>query len=149
MDHADIMNSCDAKCRRSGLASLTAVEKTVVLTSSVNFEVEMGGLSTFFYNSAGDHAAETVIALEGIGATYAAAALRSAIARFPGGSAPADRELRYASWQIISGSLGSLDLGFARDTPDVFSRLCSFIDAHAADLQEHGADAQAPPNCRF
>ena len=95
VDHAAVMNSCDEKAQRVGLAALTDAERTVVLVSRVNFEVEVGGLSAFFYNSAGDYAAETVPALEVLGAKKAAAALRAAMAKFPGGLPPADRELRY------------------------------------------------------
>jgi hypothetical protein len=138
VDHAAVMNNCDEKAKRLGLAALTDAERIVVLVSWVNFEVELGGLSTFFYNSAGDHAAETVPALEAVGAVKAAAALRAAMATFPGGALPADRDLRYPAWQQVSESLGSLDTTFNRDNPDVFSRLCVFIEAHAAELREHG-----------
>jgi hypothetical protein len=132
------MNSCDEKAQRVGLAALTDVERVVVLVSRVNFEVELGGLSAFFYNAAGDHAAETVPALEAVGARNAAEALRAAMAKFPGGSPPADRQLRHRGWQHVSESLGPLDTSFTRDEPDVFSRLCAFIEARAAELQEHG-----------
>jgi hypothetical protein len=108
--------------------------------SRANFEVELGGLSAFFYNSAGDHTAETVSALESVGAAHAAMALQAAMARFPGGSAPADREQRYAGWKAVSESLGPLELEFGRDKPDVFSRLCSFIERSAVELREHGTE---------
>jgi len=141
MDHAKVMNSCDAKARRIGLAHLSATERVVVLVAIANFDVELGGLSSFFYNSAGDHAAETVTALETVGATRAAAALRAAIAKFPGGAAPANRVQRYPGWQLVSGLLGPLDREFGRDEPDVFCRLCEFIEVRAAELGEHGAGA--------
>ena len=137
MDHAAVMNSCDEKAQHVGLAALTDAERVVVLVSRANFEIELGGLSAFFYNLAGDHAAETVPALEAVGASKAAAVLRAAMAKFPGGSPPTDRELRYPGWQQVSESLGSLDTAFSRDNPDVFSRLCSFIGARAAELQDH------------
>lgn len=137
MDHAAVMNSCDEKAQRVALAALTEGERVVVLVSRANFEVELGALSSFFYNSAGDHAAETVLALEAVGATKAAAALRTAMTKFPGGCPPADRELRHPGWQQVSDSLESLDAAFSRDVPDVFSRLCAFIEARAAELREH------------
>ena len=59
MDHAEVMNSCDAKAQRIGLARLTAVERVVVLVSCANFEIELGGLDSFYYNSAGDEAVPT------------------------------------------------------------------------------------------
>ena len=138
VDHTAVMNGCDEKAQRLGLAALTDAERIVVLVSRANFEVESGGLSAFFYNSAGDHAVETVSALEAVGAKEAGAALRAAMAKFPGGSPPADRERRYPGWQQVSESLGAFDTAFNRDDPDVFSRLCSYIEAHATELQEHG-----------
>lgn len=125
MDYAAIMKSCDRKARRAGLAALTESERIVVLVSRANFEIELGGFSAFFYNSAGDHAAETVSALESVGAIRASAALRNAIGEFAGGAPPTDREL------------GRIDDEFYSEQPDVFSRLCSFIDAHAAELRSH------------
>jgi hypothetical protein len=139
MDHAAVMNNCSAKAERIGLARLTAAERVVYLASSANFEIELGGFSGFFYNSAGDHAAESARAMEAIGALHAAQALRSAMARFPGGIYPADRRQRYKSWRAISESLVSLDQEYGREDPDVFSRLCIYIEDHAAELQEHGA----------
>jgi hypothetical protein len=141
MDHAEVMNSCDTKAQRIGLEHLALTERVVVLVSRANFEIELGGLSGFFYNSAGDYAAETVPALEAVGAEHASTALRAAIALFPGGSSPPDREQRYAAKKAVSKSLGKLDSEFASDEPDVFSRLCSFIESHAAELLEHQAEA--------
>jgi hypothetical protein len=141
MDHAAVMNSCDAKAQRIGLAHLAPAERVVVLVSRANFEIELGGLSGFFYNSAGNYAAETVPALEAVGAEHASAALGAAIALFPGGSSPPDREQRYAAKQPVSESLAKLDRQFCSDEPDVFSRLCSFIESHAAELLEHQAEA--------
>lgn len=138
MDHARVMNDCDAKAQRVGLAGLTESERIVVLVARANFEVELGGLSSFFYNSAGDHAAETVQALKAVGAVHAAEALRAAMAMFPGGKPPAERELRCAgAWQDTLRSVGKLDTEFSQDNPDVFSRLCSFIESHRAELRRH------------
>jgi len=142
------MNSCDAKAHRVGLAALTETERVVVLVSRANFEIEMGGLSSFFYNSAGDHAADTIIALEFVKAMRAAAALRAAMGKFPGGAPPTEQELRYAGgWQQVLGSLESLDAEFYEEEPAVFSRLCTFIESHEAELREHDPDGK-PPTCR-
>lgn len=145
MDHAKVMNSCDAKAQRVGLASLTEVERVVVLVSRANFEIELGGLDSFYYNSAGDEAAPTVVALQAIGATQAASTLREANSLFPGGVPPRDREKRFAALQVIRKlprrPLTSLEKKVIRDEPDVFSCLCRFIETHANELQEHGAGA--------
>lgn len=138
MDHADVMNRCEEKGRRIGLSMLTETERVVVLVSRANFEIELGGFSAFFYNSAGDHAAETVSALDAVGASRASAALRAALAKFPGGVPPSERDLRYSGdWQAVLGSLGELDTEFNRERPDIFSRLCSFMESHVFELREH------------
>jgi hypothetical protein len=137
VDHAAVMNNCDEKAQRVGLAGLNDAERVVVLVSRANFEIELGGFSAFFYNSAGDHAAETVPALEAVEAKIAAAALRAAMAKFPDGTPSVDRESRYSEWKQVSKSLGPLNTEFYSEQPDVFSRLCSFIEAHEGELQEH------------
>ena len=137
MDYAAVLNSCDEKAQRVGLPALTDTELIVVLVSWANFEIELGGLLAYFCNSASDHAAETVPALEVIGAKKAASALRAAMAKFPGGSPPTDRERRYLGWQQVSESLCALDAEFKGERPDVFSKLCAFIETHAAELSEH------------
>jgi hypothetical protein len=141
VDHAEVMNACDAKAERVGLAHLTAPERVVVLVSRANFEVELGGLDSFFYNSAASEAVPTVDALEAVGAARAASALRTANTLFPGGSPPRDREERFKGLEVVRGlpgrPLAALEWEFGRDAPDVFSRLCSFIEAHAAELREH------------
>jgi hypothetical protein len=135
------MNSCDAKAQRVDLACLTAAERIVVLVSRANFEIELGGLDTFYYNSAGDEAVPTVAALESVGATQAALALREANALFPGGSPPRDRGKRFDALEIVrklpKRPLTALEQKVGHDEPDVFSHLCNIIEAHAKDLREH------------
>jgi hypothetical protein len=143
LDHAEVMNSCDAKAQRVGLADLSPTERVVVLVSRANFEIELGGLDTFYYNSAGDEAVPTVAALEAVGATQAASTLRTANALFPGGSPPRDREKRFDALEVVrklpKRPLTSLEKEVSLDDPDVFSRLCSFIEAHAKGLRGHGS----------
>ncbi len=137
------MNNCDEKARRVGLTALTETERVVLLVSRANFEIELGGFSAFFYNSAGDHATDTASALEAVGANRASAAMRAAVGKFPGSVPPTERDLRHeGGWQQVLGSLAEFDAEFYGEKPDVFSRLCSFIDAHGAELSEH-----APPGC--
>ena len=106
-----------------------------------NFEIELGGLDDYYYNSAGDEAVPTVDALEAVGATKAASTLREANALFPGESPPRDREKRFASLEVVrrlpKRPLSSLENKFGGDEPDAFSRLCEYIEAHAKELQDH------------
>jgi hypothetical protein len=137
------MNSCDAKAQRVGLSRLTVVEQVVVLVSRANFEIELGGLDAFYYNSAGDEAVPTVVALEAVGAINAAASLREVNGLFPDGSPPRDREKRFAGLEVVrklpKRPLASLENKVGGDEPDVFARLCSFIEAHAKELRQHGS----------
>lgn len=87
MDHAEVMNSCDAKAQRIGLEKLTIAERVVTLLSAANFEIENGGMSQYIYNSAGQHATQALWALKEVGAMRAATALQSALALFPAGIA--------------------------------------------------------------
>ena len=141
MDHAEVMNGCDAKAERIGLPRLTSTEQVVVLVSRANFEIELGGLDAYYYNSAGDKALPTVAALEAVGATQAASALRTANRLFPGGFPPQQREERFKGLQAVrklpGHLLAKLTGEFGREEPDVFARLCLFIEAHAVELRTH------------
>src|SRR5262245_49587486 len=124
VDHAGVMNSCDDKAQRVGLSRLTAVERVVVLVSRANFEIELGGLDTFYYHSAGGEAITTVDSAGAAGAAQAASAVKKANSLFPGRSAPRDREKRFASLEVVRKlprrPLSSLEKKIGREDPDVF-----------------------------
>jgi hypothetical protein len=136
IDHAEVMNRCSDKALRVGLNRVSEAEITVVLVSWANFEIECGGFSQFFYNSAGDNAEETVEALEKVGASRAAAAMREAIALFPSQKVLKNRANRWAAWQKVEFTK-EFDKEFSADKPDVFSRLCDYIESHSSELKEH------------
>lgn len=71
-------------------ADLARLERIFWLQTEIN----NGGLFQYFYNSTGDHAAETLADLKAIGATKTAAVLEEAMARFPQGKPNPDRVLR-------------------------------------------------------
>ena len=133
MDHAKVMNSCDDKFRRVGLAKLAPAERVVHLVSWANFEIENGGLSQFLWNSSGEHATETVEALEQVGAHQAAATLVEAIALLGPGGRVGDTD-----YQTVSGPLWELTKKCYDQKPDMFDCLCAFIDAHETELRAHG-----------
>jgi hypothetical protein len=142
MDHADVMNRCDEKGRHVGLAALSDVERTEVLVSWFNFEVECGGFTTFYYNSAGDNAVATVRALVAVGAKHAAKALRAGNRLYPEGVPPANRQERFIAKKKIKAKgcddpFSKCDDKFAKEDPDVFTKLCNYMDQHAAELREH------------
>lgn len=78
--------------------------RTVVdLVLDVEAEVNNGGFHQFFNNSSGDNTADTIVALETIGATAMADILKRAAARFPNGFPPKIRSERLAElWNSFS-----------------------------------------------
>jgi hypothetical protein len=64
------------------------------LVADLEAELNNGGFHQFFFNSAGDRAAQTREALRAIGAVRTAALLERACARFPGGAPPVDGDER-------------------------------------------------------
>jgi hypothetical protein len=69
-------------------------EQIVDLIRWLDAEVDNGGFHQFFNNSAGDKTADTIAALEEIGAINAAGIVRRAAAMFPGGMPPGNRDER-------------------------------------------------------
>ena len=76
------------------LGKLTAPQKVFYLNQNLEREGNNGGLHQFFFKSSGDHADETVRALEAIGASKTAGLLREAIEKFPNGKVPEDQDKR-------------------------------------------------------
>jgi hypothetical protein len=70
---------------RLGLERLLPEERDHVLLWSLHAECTSGGLEQFLYNSAGDHAGETVAALERHGMGRTGEVLRFALELLPGG----------------------------------------------------------------
>jgi len=64
------------------------------LVDELEGQVNNGGFHQFFFNSAGDCTAETISALDVIGAHAVADLLKRAAGMFPNGSPPKDRQAR-------------------------------------------------------
>lgn len=77
------------------MSALSAPERVIFITQSLEMEVNNGGFSQFFYNSSGDLSDEVVPAFTAIGAEKTAAICQQAISAF-GQELPADREARIA-----------------------------------------------------
>lgn len=69
-------------------------DDVVRLVELLEGEVNNGGFHQFFYNSSGDDTAETIQALEMIGALKAADIVKRAASKFPSGTPPKDRFAR-------------------------------------------------------
>jgi len=66
-------------------------DEVVDLIDALEGEVNNGGFHQYFYNSAGDNTAETIQALEIIGALKMANVVRRAAEKFPGAMPPKNR----------------------------------------------------------
>ena len=77
-------------------ASDARMDQNEIVTCIGNLEAEVnnGGFHQFFYNSAGDDTAETIQALQAIGAARTAEIVKRAAAKFPGGMPPKERFAR-------------------------------------------------------
>ena len=125
MDATILINACDAKFQRAGLGGLTSAERVLALCSVVSFEVELGGVGSFFHNSSGAFASETIEALLALGATHEAWAVRKG------------RDLlKSNSWQALaqSGAFEPLTKHFHSAPQDLFGRMCAYAELHAGEL---------------
>ncbi len=72
-------------------------------------EVMNGGIDQYLYNSAGDHAAECLEALEAIGAKRSFGLLKRICDLFPEGQASPNREDRQKQLRQLVGETGQID----------------------------------------
>lgn len=121
------------------LADLRPAERVVWCVSELEREVNNGGFVIFFLNSAGDRAAETVDALEALGAHRAASLLREAMAVFPPPGPAADRTVRETQIAALPNTAtetwNRLDEQFFRYPDDLSGLLRTHVAAHVADFQ--------------
>lgn len=128
---------------RDGFAALTPAERVAYCVDAVEREVNNGGFRQFFDNSSGDTALDTVAALEAIGAPQAAALVRRAIAVFPGGEPPADRDERCALMETLPASAEDewMALGDEYYTypDDLTTLLRRYAESHRGDFRPTSA----------
>ena len=78
----------------AALARLTPGQRAVWAVEQLQLEMGNGGIEQYFYNSAGDTAPEALEGLRAIDAPKFARQLERAIALFPGGKVPRERDAR-------------------------------------------------------
>lgn|GEM_PF-994395 len=124
-----------AGCEVDGLSGPV---RTYLLVRFFIDEIDNGGWSQYFFNSSGDHATETVAALEEIGAPREADRLRRAMALFgPGGPSP-QRRKRMSQLAKISPDAGPDPFdGLYRDYDEKADNLNVILFVYAADHPEH------------
>jgi len=144
IDTAAIIDECDSKRQQYGFEKLNDSERVVSLVSYFHYELEMGGIDGFYYSSAGDYAVETVWALEQVGATHAAKALKQINALFAGGAPPKDQGPRQEDLERLSSladdPFEELEEEFLSDDPGVWERLEKFIFMRLDELPERGGE---------
>jgi len=119
---------------RDGFDELTSAERVAYCVDALEREVNNGGFQQFFWNSSGDTAAETLGALEAIGAAAAAGILRRALAVFPTARPPVAREARIALLEELpaqaTATWSTLDDEFYAYPDDLAALLRQFVLAH-------------------
>jgi len=85
--------------------SLNSIEKNVLYIEMLEGQVNNGGFDQYFFNSSGEYAHETLIALEEIKASQMAEILNRAIKVFPSLPIPKDSEQRRGHMEDIPESV--------------------------------------------
>jgi hypothetical protein len=135
----ELKDRIDRRIEGDGYDSLSVPEKTIHCVWWLEAEVNNGGFDQYFFNDAGDHAADTPVALERIGAPRAAAIVRQAIAIFPAPGPSPHRFSRQAQLERLPSSrrdeFEHLDKAFYAYPEDLEALLATFARAHASALR--------------
>lgn len=100
------------------------------LINELEMEINNGGFDQFFFNSTGNRAHDTIDALIAINATHTADILRSAVAKFPNGMVPTDREERQTLLEEVSPDSEAFeveDKNFLEYKDDLSSLLAAYL----------------------
>jgi hypothetical protein len=89
------------RAHKNGLGSLTDVERNVFLVWCYPAAINDGGHASFFYNSYGDFADETVVALLDIGLVEFSHILLRAVSQFPEARVPRELDARNAVFNSL------------------------------------------------
>jgi hypothetical protein len=95
---------------RLGFEKLSAQEKVFQCIWGLEAEVNNGGFDQFYFNSAGNHAADTITSLEMIGANHTANLVRRANALFGEDGPSPDRFARQEQLFALEGKEKTKDL---------------------------------------
>lgn len=118
------------KVDNSGYDSLTDAEKVVFCVGQLEAEINNGGFSQFFLNSSGDFTAETLTALEKIGARKTKQIVQEA-ASLMGDTVPSNRNARQGLFEAkseeIEEQLDDLDARFYLYEDDIASLVNDYL----------------------
>ena len=128
-----LVGDIQSKELEHGFASLTQKEQVFFCVWSIEAEVNNGGFNQYFFNSAGDHASETVEALRAIGAEHTASLLERAIAVFGAGGPSSERDRRQDQLERLSeeqrAELSELDDAFFAYEDNLSELLARYMQA--------------------
>ena len=119
----------------AGPSALSPLEVVGVGVWMLEAEVNNGGFDQYYFNSAGDLALQTVVALKAIGAENTASLLSAANAEFLNSVPPVNRAERQEALDRIREKVrfASLEEEFYRDEEDLLSCLASYLRLHVGD----------------
>ena len=121
-----------------GFAGLSEAEQTVYCMDELEREVNDGGFSQFYVNSAGEQAVETVAALKRIGAMRCAALVEQANVVFGEGGPSKDRDKRQKQVARLGKGAASLwnelDQAFFEYPDKLAMLLREYVAAHRAEI---------------
>lgn len=121
-----------------GFAELSRAEQIFVAIWELEAEVNNGGISQYYWNSAGDQASQVPDALEIIGAPAMANIIRRANALFPD-DPPADRDARERLLESIGSELNEkfdkLTDEFCEYPENLSALLNDFVLAHRREIR--------------
>jgi len=118
-------------------SELSPSERVFILIWELETEVNNGGFNQFFFNSAGDRASATAVALRTIGAERAATIVDRANSSFPDGP-PADQAVRQNVLEGIDPDtelFEELDQEFLDYPEDLAALLYRFVTEHRSDIR--------------
>lgn len=126
-----------AREAKHGFRALSHPEQVFLCVWNLEAEVNNGGFSQFFDNSAGNYAAETPDALRLIGAAEMADLVTRAMAVFGASGPPADRDERLEAMEALPESeketWEELDDAFVNlSSPE--AELRAFVEAHRSEF---------------
>ncbi len=139
VDLFKISDDLYARQGREGLSGLSECERTFLCVWQLEAEVNNGGFDQFFFNSAGNHAVETVAALEAIGAPKTAALVLEANSILCADGAPKERGDRQRMLTSLSQEstdrLEQLDQKFYQYVESLESLLRVYVERHRAEFR--------------
>jgi hypothetical protein len=116
-----------------GVDVLLPAERVVYMAYFLDAEVHNGGFDQYFFNSQGDYSAETVEALEAVGAARSAGLLRRARSVFKPEAPSPNRNARWEQMdrmpKEIRAQWQAMDAAYWAPGEDVMSLLCAYVRA--------------------